>query len=77
MRTAPSREPEHPPGGPTAREKCWAVMRIALGTAQVMAATAGLVLMVETGTSVPTMATIAVAGLLVVVSKLLFRRPGA
>jgi hypothetical protein len=52
-------------------------MRIALGTAQVMAATAGLVLMVETGTSVPTMATIAVAGLLVVVSKLLFRRPGA
>jgi hypothetical protein len=44
-----------------------------LGQAQIVAAVAGLVLLFATGLNWPTLAVVSIAGLLVVVSKLLFR----
>jgi hypothetical protein len=58
-----------PPGGGRWR----AVARIALGLAQVMAATVTLYLLTSTGTSTLTYGAAAVAGLLVLLSKVLFR----
>ncbi len=48
--------------------------RIALGTAQVMAATITLVFLVQTGASSPTVVAMTITFLLVVVSRLLFSR---
>ncbi|HJT75999.1 MAG TPA: hypothetical protein VJ739_02260 [Gemmataceae bacterium] len=58
---------------PSGREKVWAVVRLALGVAQVMGATISLTLLLQTETSAVAIGTVAVSGLLVVVSKLLFR----
>ena len=66
-----------PPGEqPTAREKAWAVVRIVLGLAQVMGATVSVYCLIQTGTSTLTVVSVAITGLLVVLSKLLFRGPG-
>jgi hypothetical protein len=62
-----------PDPGPTARDKWWALVRIALGVAQVMAATATAYLLVVTGVSTLSVWAIAGTALLVVLSKLLFR----
>jgi hypothetical protein len=59
---------------PTASERRWGIARIFLGQAQIIAATAGFVLLVYTGMSIPTVAAISVAGLLLLTSRLLFRR---
>jgi hypothetical protein len=61
---------------PDGRERLWAVVRIVLGLAQVMGATVAAWCLVQTGTSVLTLGAAAVTGLLVIVSKLLFRGPG-
>jgi hypothetical protein len=62
---------------PTAGEKRWALVRIALGLAQVMAATATAYLLVVTGVSPLTVWAAAGTVLLVVLSKLLFRGTSA
>jgi hypothetical protein len=61
---------------PTAREKAWAVVRIVLGLLQVMGATATAYCLIQTGTSTLTIVAVAVTGLLVILSKLLFRERG-
>ncbi len=61
-------------GGPNTKEKARAVVRIALGTAQVMAATVILVLLIETGASSLTVVATVITLLLVVVSRTLFRK---
>jgi hypothetical protein len=66
-----------PRPAPTAREKRWALVRIALGLAQVMAATATAYLLVVTGVSTLTVWAIGGTALLVVLSKLLFRGTNA
>jgi hypothetical protein len=58
------------PGG---REKGWAVVRVGLGLAQVMAATVTLVLLVQTGANEWSLGAVTLTGLLVLLSKCLFR----
>ncbi len=58
---------------PTPAERRWAVVRILLGTAQVMGATMSAYLLLQTGTNAWSLGAVAVTGLLVVLSKLLFR----
>jgi uncharacterized membrane protein YbaN (DUF454 family) len=57
--------------GPTNKDKAWALVRIALGIAQVMAATTTLVFL---GTSGLTIVATIITLLLVVVSRMVFRR---
>jgi hypothetical protein len=66
-------EPESAPGESRRREKAWAVVRIALGLAQIMAATVTFVLLVQTGVNEWSMGLTAATGLLVLLSKWLFR----
>jgi hypothetical protein len=66
-------DPEPSPEVPTPRERRWALVRIALGQTQVMAATVALVLLLTFGTAWPTLVAVGIAGLLVLTSKLLFR----
>ncbi len=61
------------PERPTRRERRLAVVRIIMGQAQIAAAVVGLVLLLTVGTTWPTLVAVGIAGLLVVVSKLLFR----
>jgi hypothetical protein len=68
-------DPESSSERPTTPEKAWAVARIVLGPAQVMGATASAYLLVQTGPSTLTLGAVAITGLLVVVSKLLYREP--
>ncbi len=58
---------------PTPAERRWAVVRILLGTAQVMGATVSAYLLLQTGTNAWSLGAVTVTGLLVVLSKLLFR----
>ena len=60
---------------PTIREKAWGVVRIVLGLAQVIGATASAYVLVQTGLSTLTLVAVVITGLLVVVSNLLFRDP--
>jgi hypothetical protein len=60
-------------GRSSGREKVWAVPRVALGVALVMCATIWLTLLLQTGTGAVSIGAVAVTGLLVVVSRLLFR----
>jgi hypothetical protein len=66
-----------PAPGPTGREKWWRLVRITLGLAQIMAATATAYLLAVTGVTNLTLWALAGTGLLVVLSKLLFREPHA
>lgn len=59
---------------PTREEVRWAIVRLILGQVQVVGATAGLVLLFETGLSAATLGIFAVTTLATVVSKLLFRK---
>ncbi len=65
------------PQEPTASERAWAVVRIILGLLQVMAATISLYLLVEMGANGVTLLAAGVTGLLVLMSKWLFRERGA
>jgi hypothetical protein len=58
----------------SARERRWAVVRIVLGQAQILAATVGVVLLVLTGMSVPTIVAVGVAAALLLTSRLFFWR---
>jgi hypothetical protein len=60
-------------GRSSGREKVWAVARVALGVALVMCATISLTLLLQTGTGAVSIGAVTVTGMLVVVSKLLFR----
>lgn len=59
---------------PTKEEKAWAVVRVALGVAQVMAATITVVFLVQSGTSGLTIAATVITLFLIVVSKMVFAR---
>ena len=63
-------------GEPTPGERRWALLRITLGQAQIVAAVIGLVLFATTGASPATFAAVGVALVLVVVSKAVFRDAG-
>jgi hypothetical protein len=69
-REAPSMGKPEKPGG---REKAWAIVRIGLGLAQVIAATFAVALLFQTGANEWSLGAVAVAGLLVLLSKWLFR----
>jgi hypothetical protein len=60
-------------GRPTSNERRWAVVRIILGTAQVMAATVSAYLLLRTGTNEWSVGALIVTALLVALSKWLFR----
>ena len=62
----------HEEGAP-GRTKLWAAVRVLLGLSQIMGATATLYFLVETGASVLTLLGTGITGLLLLVSKLLFR----
>jgi hypothetical protein len=62
-----------PMKSPTADSRVRGAVRIILGTAQVMAATATLALLFWSGPTWPTLAGTAVTALLVLCSRLLFR----
>jgi len=64
-----TRPPSKPP---TPEARRWAVVRILLGTAQVMGATVSAYLLLQTGTNQWSLGAVAVTGLLFAVSKLLF-----
>jgi hypothetical protein len=68
----------NPEGGtgqrPTPPERRWAVLRVALGQGQIVAAVVGLVLLLALGPTWPALAAVAAAGALFVLSKLLFWR---
>jgi hypothetical protein len=66
-------EQDPTPERSTNRERRWAVVRIILGQAQMAAAVVGLVLLLSVGASWPTLVAVTVAGLLVIVSRLLFQ----
>lgn len=55
------------------RTLLWAGIRLALGTAQITGASAGLVLLCRTGASKATVITVAITGGYTVISRLLFR----
>jgi hypothetical protein len=59
------------------RDQAWAVARVALGLVQVVAATVALVLLAQAGVNWASLGAAGAAGLLVLVSKLLFRGRGA
>jgi hypothetical protein len=61
-----------PPDKPTTKEKIRAVGQIALGLAQVMAATVALYLLVTTGINDWSISAAALTGLLIVTSRILF-----
>ena len=61
------------PEKPRSREKVWAVVRIVLGLAQVMSATFTFVLLVQMGVNEWSLGAIGITGLLVLLSKWLFR----
>jgi hypothetical protein len=65
--TAPASRP------PTPAERRWAVVRVVLGTAQVMAATVSAYLLLRTGTNEWSVGALIVTALLVAMSKWLFR----
>jgi hypothetical protein len=58
----------------TRTERAWAVFRVALGVAQVMAATVTLVFLIRTGTTGLTTAATVITLFFFVVSKTLFAR---
>jgi hypothetical protein len=66
-------EPEPTPERPTAPERRTALLRVALGHAQMLTAAVGLVLLLSFGPEWPTLVAVGVAGLLLLTSKLLFR----
>ena len=65
------------PSGAAARERRWVIVRLALGTAQVMGATAALFLLVQTGVSSLSVGAAVITCVLTTISVLLFgsRRP--
>jgi hypothetical protein len=63
--------------GTANREKTWAIVRIVLGQAQIMAATVALVLLLSLGMVWPIFVTLGVCVLLVLVSRCLFQKQGA
>ena len=65
------------PSDAAARERRWAVVRFALGTAQVMGATGALVLLVQTGVNPLSIGAAVITCVLTTISVLLFgsRRP--
>jgi hypothetical protein len=69
--TSPTGQPEGQ--RPTPSERLRAVVRILLGQGQLVAATVALVLLFVFGPAWPALVAVAVASLLVVTSKLLFR----
>jgi hypothetical protein len=73
QRTTPTEEPSTQHRS-TATGQRWAVVRIVLGQAQMLAATVGIGLLVLTGRSVPTIVAVSVACVLLLTSQLLFRR---
>ncbi len=65
------------PSGAAARERWWALARIALGLAQMTGATAALLLLVQTGVNARSLGAVVITCALTTTSVLLFgsRRP--
>jgi len=59
---------------PRTGERLWAVVRLVLGVGQIMGATAGFSLLLQTGLSSPTLWVVAATTGLMLTSKILFRR---
>lgn len=57
-----------------AQERRWAVHRLILGQLQIVGAVAGAILLLQTGVNTPSVTVIALTSLVMVISRLLFRK---